>query len=69
MRIAYLIVAYNQSLHLAKLVNIINADWAHIFIHIDKKSNLQDFRRLIVQGNGNITFLEDSQRIKVYWAG
>jgi len=67
-RVAYLIIAHHQPSHLAKLINALNCEWAYFFIHIDKKANLEDFKK-IVHVNENVIFLEDEQRIKIYWGG
>lgn len=62
MKIAYLIVAYNNYNHLKRLIGALNDTDVIFFIHIDKKStmpnNLNEF--------DNIIFIE---REKVWWAG
>lgn len=65
MQIAYLILAYNQPAHLTRLVKALNSDNVHFFIHIDKKSNTDNFRNLTHLKNA--IFIPD--RIKVYWGG
>ena len=65
MKIAYLILAYNQPTHLARLVNALNSNNIYFFIHVDKKSNIEDFRNLIQLENA--VFIPE--RIKVYWGG
>lgn len=68
MRTAYLILAHHQPTQLAKLVKAISCDWAYIFIHIDAKSDILQFKQLISEDK-NITFLKENQRIKVNWGG
>ncbi|HEX9943140.1 MAG TPA: beta-1,6-N-acetylglucosaminyltransferase [Thermoanaerobaculia bacterium] len=68
MRIAFLILAHHQPAHLARLVRILNRDWARIFIHIDRKVDIADFQRLAPE-DGNIRFLGEDQRTKVSWGG
>jgi Core-2/I-Branching enzyme len=68
MKTAYLILAHHQPTHLAKLVKAISCDWAYIFIHIDAKSDILQFKQLISEDK-NITFLKEKQRIKVNWGG
>jgi hypothetical protein len=69
MKVAYLILAHHQPVHLARLVERINAHWADIFIHIDRKVVLDDFRRAVNCANSRVTFLEGAQRVKVSWGG
>ncbi len=38
MKIAYLILAHNHPLHLTRLISALQTEHAHIFLHIDKKS-------------------------------
>ena len=68
MRTAYLILAHHQPAHLANLVNSINCDWATTFIHVDAKSDILQFQRLIPEDK-NICFLVGNQRTKVNWGG
>lgn len=67
MKTAFLICAHDQPNYLAKLVNILSCDWARIFIHIDKKANITEFRKCIP--NGSAIFLDCSRRISVNWGG
>ncbi len=62
MTIAYLISAHTDAPQLARLVNALQSD-AHFFVHIDKKSDIEPFRRLLPQDN--VHFLE--KRIDVRW--
>lgn len=68
MKIAILIMAHHQPSHLAKLIQSLNCDWVHFFIHVDKKADILEFTRLVPKSS-NIIFLDTSQRVKVYWAG
>ena len=65
---AYLILAHHQPAHLAKLLKAISCDWAYVFIHIDAKADILQFKKLIPEDK-NITFLKENQRIKVNWGG
>ena len=65
---AYLILAHHQPAHLARLVKAISCDWAYVFIHIDAKFDILQFKKLISEDK-NITFLKENQRIKVNWGG
>ncbi len=67
-KIAYLILAHHQPTHLAKLVKSIHCDWVYIFIHIDAKFDILQFKQLIYEDK-NIVFLKENQRIKVNWGG
>jgi len=68
MKVAFLIMAHHQLGHLANLIEALNCDWIHFFIHVDKKVDITEFLRLIPR-YANIIFLKNSQRIQVYWGG
>ncbi|HRW98594.1 MAG TPA: beta-1,6-N-acetylglucosaminyltransferase [Cyclobacteriaceae bacterium] len=68
MKTAFLIAAHNQPSHLAWMVERLKCDWAYIFIHIDKKSDISRFSRLIPETK-RIRFLRNNERIKVNWCG
>jgi hypothetical protein len=63
MRIAYLILAHDTPLHVSRLVGALESPNAAFFIHIDRKSDLQPFRRRL--SAPNINFLDD--RVAIYW--
>ncbi len=63
MRIAYLIIAHNTPNHLRRLVRALNSPNAVFFVHVDRKSDIRQFRDALSQHN--VTFLED--RVAVYW--
>jgi hypothetical protein len=62
MKIAYLILAHNTPNHLQRLINALNSDSSNFFIHIDKKSNLDEYSN--IRGK-NIYFIQE--RISVFW--
>jgi hypothetical protein len=63
LKIAYLVFAYRNPLLLRKLVETLICEKSAFFIHIDQKSNINDFASI----NGeNIFFIEE--RLSVYWA-
>ncbi|WP_114751717.1 beta-1,6-N-acetylglucosaminyltransferase [Pleomorphovibrio marinus] len=63
-KIAFLILAHSDPQHLKELVNALGVD-NDIYIHIDKKSNIQNFTNLIK--DNNVTFIQN--RFKVSWGG
>jgi hypothetical protein len=63
MKIAYLILAHANPNHLKKLINILSCDDCSFYLHIDKKSDIDEF--LSIWGD-NIFFI--TNRISVYWA-
>lgn len=68
MKVAFLILAHTQPDHLGKLLKALSCDWAHAFVHVDKKSaNFSQFVKASPQ-NGRITFLSASERINVSWS-
>lgn len=62
MNIAYLISAHTDAPQLARLIRALHAD-AEFFVHIDKKSDIRPFQKLIHEGN--VHFIE--HRIDVRW--
>lgn len=63
MRIAYILTAHDNYLHLERLIHTLNDDHIHFYIHIDKKSELPDN----LGGYNNVTLIKN--RVKVYWGG
>ena len=61
MKIAYLIAAHGNYLHLERLIKALNEGDCMFYIHIDKRSSLPDIK------GENIIFL--SERVKVNWSG
>ncbi|MGA7075481.1 MAG: beta-1,6-N-acetylglucosaminyltransferase, partial [Halobacteriota archaeon] len=62
MKIAYLVTAYNNPKHLQRLINALSSKSSAFFIHIDRKSNIDDFSGI----NGeNVYFCE--KRTRCYW--
>jgi len=63
MKIAYLVFAYNNPALLKREIEALTSKNCAFFIHIDQKSNLEDFAS--IEGE-NVIF--SKQRIPVYWA-
>ena len=62
MKIAYLILAYNNPNHLRRLIKGLFSPNSHFYIHVDQKSNMNDFGLV---SSKQIEILEE--RIPVYW--
>ncbi|MBQ9361851.1 MAG: conjugal transfer protein [Bacteroidaceae bacterium] len=62
MKIAYLLSPYKDALHVKRLIEALHED-AEFFIHVDKKSSLNDFTDVIKAEN--VHFLQD--RVEVGW--
>lgn len=62
MKHAYLILAHNSLKHLELLVNAMNTDATEIFVHIDAKSDIGQFKALL---GTKVHFIED--RVPVFW--
>ena len=62
MKIAYLIVAHNNPMHLLRLIRALSSSSSSFFIHIDRKSNLDDFANI----NGDNVYVSQ-ERIPDYW--
>lgn len=65
--ICYLVLAYNDVYNLKRLVDRLNTN-AVFFIHIDKKTNIRPFINEF-KGYDNVIFLDNEERIKIYWGG
>jgi len=63
MKIAYLVFAYSNPQLLRREIEALSSVDSAFFVHIDRKSNLQEFSG--IKGN-NVFFLND--RVTVYWA-
>lgn len=63
MKIAYLILAHQKPNHLKKMIEALSCEDSSFFIHVDKKSNIDDFS--VINGK-NIFFI--GNRVSVYWA-
>ncbi len=65
MKIAYLVLAHDRPQQLRKLVDAIQAPWADIFIHIDKKAKLAPF----VDACAGAAVHFHEPRRKIHWSG
>lgn len=61
---AFLILAHNDPINLKRLINSINYN-ADIYVHIDKKKKIEEFKQFI--NEENVYFLEN--REKIFWGG
>jgi hypothetical protein len=61
-KIAYLIVAHNNPMHLLRLIRALSSSSSSFFVHIDRKSNLDDFTNI----NGDNVYISQ-ERIPDYW--
>jgi hypothetical protein len=62
MKIAYLILAHKDPKHLARLIRSLSTPNTSFFIHIDQKSDLDDFNNLV---SDNVFFTKE--RVPVYY--
>ncbi|MBS9394512.1 MAG: beta-1,6-N-acetylglucosaminyltransferase [Dolichospermum sp. LBC05a] len=62
LKIAYLVLAHHDPIHLERLVKAIDYK-SHIFIHLDKKTNIDKY--IHIANMNSVDFI--SERIKVYW--
>jgi hypothetical protein len=63
MKLAHLILVHNQPAQLERLIKRLAHPDADIYIHLDKKTQMQQFEHL--QQLSNVFFVQD--RVKVYW--
>ena len=68
MRLAVLITAYHQPAHLARLVDRLQADWVDFFIHVDRKADIDGFKRALPPSD-HVTYLEGDERERIRWGG
>jgi hypothetical protein len=64
MKVAYLILAHNQPELLKEFVMALHKPKEQIFVHVDKRTDIQPLKTLL---QDQCVFIE--QREKVYWAG
>jgi hypothetical protein len=62
---AYLIIAHEDPRHLQRLIEALDEDWAHFYIHLDRKSNIEDF--VGIASHPRVKFVQE--RVAVYWGG
>ena len=65
MKLAHLILAHANPTQLHRLVTKLKHNDAHIFIHLDEKTDFQPFR--FISNIKNVFFIKN--RYKVYWGG
>lgn len=65
-KIAYLVLCHSNPKHIARLVKKLSSDENHIFIHVDKKTDIRPFITEL-QPFKNCTILNN--RVKVFWGG
>lgn len=68
MKAAFLIAAHDQPAHLARLVESLRCDWARIFIHVDRKASVLEYRSRLPR-SGDVVVLDDENRVRVTWGG
>ena len=64
MKIAHLILAHNDSLHISRLAERLSV-FSDVYIHIDKKTDISDFKQLITRAN--CIFI--TTRFNIDWGG
>lgn len=70
MNIAFLISVYKDPAQLKRLINALQGDGSHFFIHVDKKVDISSFLQICPEfhaDNQSLTYLE--KRFPVYWGG
>lgn len=66
MEINYIILAYNHPRQVKRLVNRLSSSHVNFYIHIDRKSHIQEFKDALL-GIPNVVFLSDDQRVDCRW--
>lgn len=68
MRIAYIISAYKLPEQLIRLIIRLNLDSTTFFVHVDKKTALEEYKR-IVNGTKHLANVFFLKRHRCYWGG
>ena len=66
---AYLILAHSQFNQLAFLVSLLDHQDNDIFIHIDKKSNINDYYLDLIKSSAKQSQVYFTERVSVSWGG
>lgn len=66
--VAYLILAHERPLQLARLIRALDCDDAFFFVHIDRKTGGARFRKAVPPGE-RVIYLEGPDRVEVHWSG
>ncbi|TCT18707.1 beta-1,6-N-acetylglucosaminyltransferase [Thiobaca trueperi] len=67
MKIAYLISAYSDPVHLNRLIGALYNEMSFFYIHVDKKSDINRFEKIISEEYENVEFIKN--RIFTQWGG
>lgn len=70
MNIAFLISAYKDPAQLKKLINALQGEGSHFYVHIDKKVDISSFLKVCPEfqaNNQSLTYLK--KRFPIYWGG
>ena len=70
MNIAFLISAYKDPVQLKRLINALQGEGSHFYVHIDKKVDISTFLKVCPEfqaNNQSLTYLK--KRFPVYWGG
>lgn len=65
---AFLVLAHHQPEALIRLLDLLKADWAHAFVHVDSKAPRRAFEDALA-GRSGCTLLAQDQSVPIYWAG
>jgi hypothetical protein len=68
MKVAFLITAYHQPLHLARLARALDYSWARFFIHVDAKKDIGAFTSVLAPSS-KVGYLGSGQREICSWGG
>ena len=68
MKVAFLLTAYHQPLHLARLIRALDQPWARFFIHVNSKKDIGAFTSALAPSS-KVTYLGPGQRENCVWGG
>lgn len=65
---AYMILAHHQPDALVRLLDSLKATWAHAFVHVDRKTDVEPFERVLCIRH-DCTIIGRSLAVPIYWGG
>lgn len=66
MSVNYLILVHKSPKQFQRLVRALDAPWVNFFVHVDKKTPIDEFKKLVPE-KCNVRYIEDENRISCVW--
>jgi len=62
----YILLVHKSPRQFQRLVRALDAPWVNFFIHVDKKTPIDEFKKLVPEKD-NLHYIEDKNRISCVW--